>query len=254
MANLQLWEELKKWKTHYRWVDLTHELSPQTPHWDGYEDMTSRTLYDYDTTIFRAHEYTFAGQYGTHVDAPDHFVQGGRTLEAIRLEEMVMPLCVIDKSEAVKENIDYTLKTMDILEWEEKYGKIPEGAFVAFRSDWSKRSQKEYNGFDAEGKKHYPGWDLDAIKFLVEQRNIGAIGHETSDTDAPVDQAVTGFAGEYYILEQDRIQIEVMANLDLCPPVGAIIFCTFPKVKDGTGFPARCFALCTKDDGSGLDE
>ena len=30
---------------------------------------------------------------------------------------------------------------------------------------------------------HYPGWDKAAIQWLVEERNIGAIGHEPADTD-----------------------------------------------------------------------
>ena len=40
---------------------------------------------------------------------------------------------------------------------------------------------------------------------------------------------------------------EVMRNLDQCPPVGAIIATVFPKLKDGTGFSARCFAICPVD-------
>jgi kynurenine formamidase len=76
----------------------------------------------------------------------------------------------------------------------------------------------------------------------VEERNIGAVGHETGDTDAPA--AGTNFAGETYILKTDRIQVELMTNLDSVPPTGAIIFVTFPKVKDGMGFPARVFAIC----------
>ena len=36
---------------------------------------------------------------------------------------------------------------------------------------------------DEDGQPHYPGWDLGAIKWLVEERDIGAIGHEPADTD-----------------------------------------------------------------------
>ena len=32
MANLTLWEQIKELKSpKYKWVDLTHELSPETP-------------------------------------------------------------------------------------------------------------------------------------------------------------------------------------------------------------------------------
>jgi kynurenine formamidase len=34
-----------------------------------------------------------------------------------------------------------------------------------------------------------------------------------------------------------------MANLDKVPPRGALIFVSWPKVKDGLGFPARALAI-----------
>ena len=73
------------------------------------------------------------------------------------------------------------------------------------------------------------------------------MGHETPDSDPACRQAQIGFAAEDYILKQDKIQIELLCNLDKVPPVGAVIFCTFPKLKGGTGFPARCFAICPSE-------
>jgi kynurenine formamidase len=34
-----------------------------------------------------------------------------------------------------------------------------------------------------------------------------------------------------------------MANLDKVPPTGALIVVSWPKVRDGLGFPARAFAI-----------
>lgn len=76
------------------------------------------------------------------------------------------------------------------MKWEEEYGKIPEGAFVAFRSDWYKKENLDNN--DAEGNPHYPGWD------------------------------------------------QVSA-------VGSLIFIGFPKLKEGTGFPTRVYAICPNE-------
>lgn len=160
---------------------------------------------------------------------------------------MAMPLCVIDKSKEVEENNDFAMRVEDILEWESVHGKIPEGSFVAFMSNWSKRkTQEAMENADEEGVKHYPGWSMEALEFLVKERNVGAIGHEQADTDpAPIAQG-EGMIGEYYILSTGKYQIELLKNLDLCPATGAVIFCTFPKIKDGTGFTARCFAICPK--------
>lgn len=52
------------------------------------------------------------------------------------------------------------------------------------------------------------------------------------------------YPGEQYILSVDRYQIEVMDHLDELPATSAVIFCTFPKVRDGVGYPAHVFAVC----------
>ena len=48
---------------------------------------------------------------------------------------------------------------------------------------------------------------------------------------------------ESYILHQNHYQIELLTNLDRVPEYGALVVVTFPKVKDGSGFPARVFAI-----------
>lgn len=45
-----LWNSVKAWKSDaYRWVDLTHELSPDTLHWYGFDKLQMRKLYDFDS-------------------------------------------------------------------------------------------------------------------------------------------------------------------------------------------------------------
>jgi kynurenine formamidase len=169
-------------------------------------------------------------------------------MSEIELKEFAYPLCVIDKSEAAKKDPDYAITVDDVLEWEKVNGIIPEGAFVAFRTDWAKIHPDSLDNKDADGNAHYPGWDLETIKWLVEKRNIGSIGHETSDTDPAVRVAAgNNFAGEAYILQQDKIQMELLCNLDQLPPTGAVIFCVFPKLKGGTGYPTRAFAIAPLD-------
>lgn len=247
MEQFALWKQLEAWKKECVWVDLSHELSPDTPHWVGWDALNVEEKVNLDQSIFAAHAYTTVGQYGTHVDAPNHMVKGGRSLEQVTVEEMVMPMCVIDKEQACKENPDFIISVYDIQEWEAVYGTIPAGAFVVFQSGWSKRAPETMDNLDADGNRHFPGWSKEAVEFLVTERGIASIGHETSDTDSPLTSGETNYEVEYYILEQNRIQLEMLRNLDACPPVGAIAFCTFPRVKGGTGYPARVFAICPKE-------
>ncbi|MFP5527325.1 cyclase family protein [Peptococcus simiae] len=239
-SDRSLWtlcEELKK----HRFVELSYPLSPESPHWSGFSPMIDETLFTYADGFF-VNKFQLVSQYGTHVDAPIHFVENQRALDKIGAEEMILPLCVIDVSDKVARDVDYAATVQDILSWEATNGPIPKASFVALRTDWCKREDKDNR--DAEGNKHYPGWSLDAIKYLVEKRNVTAIGHESSDTDPPVVSSQVGYVGETYILDQGRYQIELMRNLYELPAVGALIVCGFPMVVGGAGFTARCFAIC----------
>ena len=243
--NMNLWNLLEDVKKNCTFIELSHVVSPETPHWSGFPDMKDIVFYSYENDGFYSNEYNMVSQYGTHVDAPCHFVIGGRSVDEIGAEEMILPLCVVDITGKVFDDEDYAASVRDIREWELEHGKIPAGAFVALRTDWSKRG--DMDNCDEEGDKHYPGWALDTLKFLVEERDVAAIGHETSDTDPAVMGAGEGFLAEDYILRQDRFQVELLRNLDLVPPAGALIVCSFPMIKGGSGSTARCFAICKND-------
>lgn len=235
-------------------VDLTHTFAPGIPHWPGFADEEIELVYWYDDqppgpgtlgTGFYAQLFTHVGQWGTHADPPAHFVRGLRTLDQITTKEMIMPLVVIDVHEKVERDPDYTLKMEDVRAWERRNGRIPESAFVAMRTDWSKRwpDAAAMENKDADGIAHYPGWSLETLKYLYEVRHITASGHEPTDTDPGIATSQDDYSLETYILSTDHYQIELLTNLDQVPEAGALVVVSFPKPKDGSGFPARVFAI-----------
>jgi kynurenine formamidase len=234
-----------------RYVDLTHEFAPGIPHWPGFPDEARKTIYWYEKrpnvmgTGFFAELFTHVGQWGTHVDPPAHFIKGLRTVDQIDLKEMVLPLIVIDVHDEAAKNPDYTLSLERVKKWETDHGPIPACAFVAMRTDWSKRwpDAARMENRDDKGIAHYPGWGLPALKYLYEQRKITASGHETTDTDPGVATSKDDYSLEKYILSTNHYQIELLTNLDQVPEAGAIGVVTFPKPKGGSGFPARVFAI-----------
>ena len=241
---VSLWEMLGELESH-EFVDLTNTFAPDIPRWPGFPNAEFKTIYDYDTDGFFAQEFVHVGQYGTHMDPPSHFHKGLRSLDEIELKEMMAPLIVINVADKVAANPDYELTIDDAKAWEAKYGPIPAGAFVAMRSDWSKRwpNVDAYFNKDAAGQAHYPGWTVDVLKYLYEERKIVGSGHETPDTDAALAQTKTGFAAETYVLGTNHYQIELLTNLDKVPETGAIVFAIVPKPRNGSGFPARVFAV-----------
>src|SRR5215210_5344007 len=128
-----------------RMVDLTHAFEPGIPRWPGFPDEKRETIYWYEKGRgsmgegFFTELYTHVGQWGTHVDPPAHFIKGLRTVDDIELKEMILPLVVIDVHTEVAKDADYTLTLERVQKWEADHGQIPTGAFVAMRTDWSKR-------------------------------------------------------------------------------------------------------------------
>ena len=61
----------------------------------------------------------------------------------------------------------------DQIEYEQEYGPIPDGAFVALRSDWYKKwpDIDAVSGIDEEGKENAPGWSLEALEYIYKVRN-----------------------------------------------------------------------------------
>ena len=244
--------EIQKILAGKRFVDLTHAFGPGIPHWHGFPDEKRETIYWYEKGRgsigegFFAETFTHVGQWGTHVDPPAHFIRGLRTVDQIRLQEMVLPLVVIDVHEETAQNPDYTLSLERVKKWESDHGPIPKGAFVAMRTDWSKRwpDSAAMANKDAKGIAHYPGWTMESLKYLYEERKITASGHETTDTDPGIATSKNDYSLESYLLGTDHYQIELLTNLDQVPESGALVIVSFPKPKGGSGFPARVFAIC----------
>jgi kynurenine formamidase len=234
-----------------RWVDLTHAFEPGIPHFHAFPDEDRTTLYHYDEGVgtqghgFLAHEYRHIGQWGTHVDPPAHFVRGTRLLDEIPVTEMILPLVVLDATTPATDDHDYAASRALVEAHEAEHGQIPDGAFVALRTGWSTRwpDAEAMQNRDAAGTAHYPGWGEDALRFLVEERSVMAIGHEATDTDPGHLVSCGQYPAEAYILGADRWQIELLANLHDLPPVGSLVVATWPKPMGGSGFPARVFAI-----------
>lgn len=244
--------EIQKILAGKRFVDLTHAFGPGIPRWHGFPDEKREIIYWYEKGRgsigegFFAETFTLVGQWGTHVDPPAHFVRGLRTVDQITLQEMILPLVVIDVHADAAKNPDYTLPLERVKKWESDHGPIPRGALVAMRTDWSKRwpDTAAMANKDEKGISHYPGWTMEALKYLYEERKITASGHETADTDPGLATSRNDYSLEAYILGTNHYQIELLANLDKVPESGAIAIVSFPKPKDGSGFPARVFAIC----------
>lgn len=243
MTNLyEALDSLKKAK----WINLAQEVTDNIPHFPIFNPLFVKTLSTVENDGYLCQEVTIGTQYGTHIDAPFHFVNGRINLQQIDLKDKFLPLVVLHFEEVVFENPDFELTVEHILEHEAVYGEIPKGSFVALATGWAKRFDDAlafYNA-DESGVEHTPGWTVEALRFLHEERDVTAIGHETINTDSGISIAKNGrLDAEYYWLDKNKYQIEVLTNLDQVPARGSLIKIGYPNIQGLSGFTVDVVAI-----------
>lgn len=235
----------------YKWVELSLSLNNDSPYWSGIPEGSvelAKTVWDWGKPELECliQTFKFPGQFGTHIDFPGHFAKGKHLSEKYNVNDLIFPLVVIDISEQAEKNARYAVTVEDIKAYEEQYGPIPDGAFVALRSDWSKKwpDIDAVAGIDEEGRENAPGWSLEALEYISKVRNAAANGHETLDTDSTeVAEQHGDLICERYVLEREKLQVELLTNLDQVRPAGAVVIVSYPRIEGATGLPARVWAI-----------
>jgi kynurenine formamidase len=232
-----------------RLVDLTHALDDRTLFWP-----TSPTRFKLDRLSFgdtpggwfyAANALSLPEHGGTHLDAPIHFHKGGVTSDAIDLRRLLAPAVVIDVSPKAAANPDYRLRVADVEAFEKAHGRIAAGSAVLLRTGWSTRwpDAKRYLGDDTPGdasKLHFPSYGVEAVRLLVADRKVGALGVDVASIDYG---ASTDFMVHRIAAEAGVPGFENLMSLDQVPPTGAIIIALPTKIRGGSGGPLRAVAL-----------
>jgi kynurenine formamidase len=239
-----------------RVVDLTQTLSPEFPSISLPPEMGQAwpfrieevSHYDERGPAWYWNNFSCGEHTGTHFDAPIHWISGkdlpNNAVDTIPPERFIGSAFVIDCSRESSLDADFLLTTKTIQKWEEEHGKIPPRSWVLMRTDWSKRTDPAaYQNYDETGQ-HTPGPDVEAVKFLVQERDVLGFGTESIGTDA----------GQAYHLRPPypchtlmhgagRYGLQCLTNLDQLPPTGAVLFAAPLKIRQGSGSPLRVLAL-----------
>lgn len=208
-----LWPLVQGLRRDATFTDLTHAFTPGQSRFPTLPDEVRSVVYSHEGHGVLVHRHEIVGQWGTHVDPPNHYIAGGRSLDQLPVWEMLCPLVILDISKRVLIDPDATPSLEDVSRYEARWGVIPEGAFVALRTAWHRRwpNMADFQNRDADGIAYCPGWALDVLTVLIEKRGVTAVGHETLDTDPGRAWSTGDHSLERYVLQQDRWQIEGLA-------------------------------------------
>ncbi len=232
-----------------RWVDLTHTFGPSTIYWPT--DTAGFRLGElaYGQTeggwFYASYELATAEHGGTHLDAPIHFAEGRLTNDEIPLSGLMGPAAVVDVTS--RADPDYLVTVDDLLAWESTHGELPAGGILLLRTGWGSRwnDRTAYLGTALEGpdavpELHFPGLSPEAAEWLVDNRDLVAVGIDTPSIDYGQS---ADFRAHVTLYSANLSGFENVANLELLPERGAFLVALPMKIEGGSGGPLRIVAF-----------
>jgi kynurenine formamidase len=221
--------------------DLTHEIYPDFPTYFGDPQLKIVQKFNYKEHKFNLNEWVLNEHTGTHMDAPLHFSADGKSVAGIPVENLVVPLAIIDIREKAATNADAQVTPDDIKAWVDRNGSIPDKACVAMNSGWDAHvTGPKFRNADDKKVMHFPGFHTEAAKMLLETTSASGIAVDTLSLDFG---RSPDFATHYTWLPSGRWGLEGAANLGHLPAKGAMLVIGAPKIRGATGGPCRVFAF-----------
>lgn len=229
-----------------QWIDLTWAFDEESIYWPTNIPFTHDTVfagmteggYYYSSFHFAAEEHG-----GTHFDAPIHFAEDGKTVDQIGLDQLIGPGILVDVRSQAADDRDYQITVEDLQSWESAHGPIPDGAIVLFNTGFWKfyPDKLKYTGTDLTGQEgvdnlSFPGIHPDAATWLIENRNILAVGLDTPSIDYGKS---TDFMTHRILFAHGLTAYENLAHLDELPADGFWIMALPMKIRGGSGAPLR---------------
>ena len=221
----------------YDVVDLSHTLEegmPNFPTHSQYSHDIWESYWNGDVAV--AYQVKMNEHSGTHVDAPAHFIQEGKShswIDSVDATTLIGRAVTIDASATPAATSIGT----DVLDaFEDRNGRLEAGDIVFFRTGWEDKWRLEPD--TAEYMDGYPGVGADLAKALTE-RGVAAVGADTISLDTFGDKS---FPAHYELLGKGVLIFENLTNLAKLPAICWIIAIPL-RIADGSGSPLRPLAF-----------
>jgi kynurenine formamidase len=232
-------------------VDLTAPLSSSTPILNLPEPfgqtwpfgLTEISRYDAAGPAWYWNNITTGEHTGTHFDAPIHWVTGRDSDDVAQVpaRRLVAPAVVLDVTARTAADPDFLVDVADVEAFQAQNGPLPDGGWLLLRTGWSTRGD-DPESFANAGRT--PGVSVECARWLAEESPINGVGVETVGTDAGAAHSFDPpFPCHSFLLGNDKYGLTQLRNLDVLPPVGAVVIAGPLPIVGGSGSPCRVLAL-----------
>ncbi len=230
-------------------VDLTHSFDEHTIYWpteDGFKLIREAAGFTDKGYYYAANRFMCAEHGGTHINAPIHFFEKGRSVDQIPLARLTGPGACVDVSRKCATDRDYLVAVEDFKKWETDNKASLENRIVLIRTGfgryWPDRAKylgTAEHGKAAVAKLHFPGLDPSAAAWLITRRHIRMVGIDT----ASIDYGQTQNYPTHRRLFRDGVPaLENVAAMDEVPANNFTVIALPMKIKGGSGGPCRIIA------------
>ena len=228
--------------TYSRIVNLSHTVHSGIPQWPGDPPVEFQEVATLVRDGYYLRRFSMGEHSATHINAPIAFHPGGLSIDAYSAESLTAPAVVIDVEERCSDNPGYALSAAEVVGWEDRHGPVPPNAVVLLQTGWERKwhDTVAYQGAEPNGEPRFPGFNHDAARFLIDQRAIAGLGTDTAGLEPGWDG---NFSVNKILLEQPRIALENLTNLDLLPPTGITLVIGILRLQGGSGSPVSVTAF-----------
>lgn len=219
-------------------IDLTIQLENNLKMFDFFPPVIIEDYFDHESTKDRYSEpcqgskvsrISTIDHIGTHVDAPVHFIPGGKDISQCSVDSIFGPAVYIDVSEKGEEN-PLSLNVFKKFQDQQNI-KIKEGDIVIIKC-----TKKKWND---KGFMNSPSLLLDTAKYLVEKK-VKAVGVDLMAVDCLDDMSRPV---HLELLGHEVLAIEGLNNLEKIP-TGRFTFIALPLfLKGASASPIRAIAV-----------
>ena len=212
------------------WIDLSQPFSGEMPYAESLPAPEFETVRDVAEDRINVQYYSAPTHVATHVDAPRHFIEGGKTIDELPLDRFTGEGVVLDVSK--EEPAEITVEDV-----ETAAGTMQDGDIVLLYTGWEEKyGTPEYNP--------HPWVAEDLAEWFVEQ-NVKLLGVDNITPDIPGPHRPEGwleFPVHRTLLGEGVLIAEHLCNL--APLAGQRLEIQgFPiRIAGGDGAPARFVA------------
>jgi len=210
-------------------LDLTLEISTKLPSFPGSPPPRFISWATNEDDGYNLELIFLSSHSGTHIDAPFHFIENGLKIDKIPLKRLVTDAVLC----RIKKGADKAITKQDIIEFENRYGKLQPNSTLIFATGWHKNLLKKYY-FTKN-----PGLSISAAKYLIKKK-ISLVGIDSPSIDLGLDSR---FLVHHKLLNNGILILENLCNLEKIPEVHFKLVVLPLKLKGTTGSPVRAIAL-----------